>query len=52
MSIILKRNSTNTIVSVTVHLWTAITEVKRRGLPGTTFVKMNSNLVLLDFVKM
>lgn len=28
-----------------------MTEVKSRGLPGTTFVKMNSNLVLLDFVK-
>ena len=34
------------------HLNTPITDVKRRGFPGTRLVKMNSNLVLLHLVKM
>lgn len=34
------------------YLCTAITEVKSLGLPTTKLVKMNSNLVLLDLVKM
>ena len=30
------------------YLYTPMTDVKRRGLPGTRFVKMNSNLKKIE----